>query len=241
MALYLIISLIFFSAGLLQGVSGFGAALLAMPLLVLVLNVKEAITLTLLNTLVINLFLAVQLKNHLDWRKILPLVVGCVPGVYVGVTILKNVNPAIIKCSLGGLIISYGLYCLAGGLGQKKISKGWAYVAGFATGTIGGAFSAGGPPTIIYTTLTGWKKDQIKATLSSFFFFTSALAAFGHFLTGLTTARVMTLFGITALPVLAGVFLGSRFYKKLKTNAYLTIIYYLLIALGVMLVISGLR
>jgi uncharacterized membrane protein YfcA len=241
MPLYLIISLVFFSAGLLQGVSGFGAALLAMPLLVLVLDVREAITLTLLNTLVLNLYLSLHLKNHLDWRKILPLVVGCVPGVYVGVTILKNVDPAIIKCILGGLIISYGIYSLRGRVAPRPISKGWAYVAGFASGTIGGAFSAGGPPTIIYTTLTGWKRDEIKATLSSFFFFTSSLAVSGHYLTGLTTPHVLRLFGVTALPVLCGVFLGSQFSKRLQTKSYLTIIYYLLIGLGVMLVVSGLR
>ncbi len=239
MPISLIISLIFFSAGLLQGLSGFGAALLAMPLLVLVLDVREAVTLTLLNTLIINLFLSVQLKSHLDWRKILPLVIGCVPGVYVGVTLLRNMNPAIIKLSLGLLIISYGLYCLFGRLGPKRLGKGWGYAAGFATGTIGGAFSAGGPPTIIYTTLTGWQKDEIKATLSSFFFFTSSMAATGHYLSGLTTPSVLAFFGVTALPVLAGVLLGARFYKKLKTRSYLTIIYYLLVILGLMLVVSG--
>ncbi|MEN8257926.1 MAG: sulfite exporter TauE/SafE family protein [Thermodesulfobacteriota bacterium] len=241
MPINLIVSLIFFSAGLLQGISGFGAALLAMPLLVLVLEVREAVTLTLLNTLTINLFLSLQLKSHLDWRKILPLAVGCVPGVYVGVTILKNVNSAMIKCSLGTLIIAYGLSCLYGRLSQKSINKGWAYAAGFATGTIGGAFSAGGPPTIIYTTLTGWKKDEIKATLSSFFFFTSALAASAHYLTGLMTHHVLTLFGVAALPVLSGVFFGSRLYKKLQSNSYLTIIYYLLIVLGSMMVVSALK
>ncbi|MBU0681097.1 MAG: sulfite exporter TauE/SafE family protein [Proteobacteria bacterium] len=241
MFLYLSISLVFFSAGFLQGVSGFGAALLAMPLLVLVLDVKEAVTLTLLNTIILNLFLSVHLKSHIDWRKILPLVIGCVPGVYVGVTILKNVNPAIVKCSLGILIISYGLYSLLGRVRQRSISKGWGYVAGFATGTISGAFSAGGPPTIIYTTLTGWKRDEIKATLSSFFFFTSALSATGHFLNGLTTSHVWRLWGITALPVLAGVFLGALFCKRLKTKSYLTIIYYLLIVLGIMMVVSGLK
>ncbi len=241
MTLYLIISLIFFCAGLVQGVSGFGAALLAMPLLVLVLEVREAVTLSLLNGLIINLFLSLHLKSHLDWRKILPLIVGCVPGIYVGVTILKKMNPAIMKCSLGFLIIAYGLYCLFGRMSQKRISQGWAYVAGFATGTIGGAFSAGGPPTIIYTTLTGWKKDEIKATLSAFFFSTTVMALVGHCLTGLTTPYVLGLFGVTALPVLTGVFLGTRLYKRLGTRTYLIVIYYLLIGLGVMLVISGLR
>ena len=240
MPIALTISLIFFSAGLLQGVSGFGAALLAMPLLVLVLDVREAVTLSLLNGLIITLFMSVHLKRHLDWRKILPLVVGCLPGIYAGVTLLKRMNPAIMKVCLGVLIVAYALYCLTGRIKTRKMSRGWAYVAGFATGTIGSAFSTGGPPTIIYTTLTGWNKDQIKATLSAFFLFTSVLSLGAHAASGLTTPHVLRLFGVSALPVLAGVFLGSQFSMRLATKTYLTIIYYLLIALGVMLIVSAL-
>ena len=241
MSIELSIALIFFSAGFLQGVSGFGSALLAMPLLVLVVDVREAVTLSLLNGLIINLFMSLQLKSHLDWRKIMPLIAGCVPGIYVGVSILKNVEQSYIKCSLGILIVAYALYCLLGRVKPRGISQGWAYVAGFATGTIGSAFSAGGPPSIIYTTLTGWKKDEIKATLAALFFFTTILAIAAHYLSGLTTSHVMRMYGVTALPVLAGVFLGAQFSKRITTKAYLTIIYYLLIALGTMMVVSALR
>ncbi len=241
MSIEIIVALIFFSAGFLQGVSGFGSALLAMPLLVLVIDVREAVTLSLLNGLLINLFMSLQLKSHLDWRKILPLISGCVPGIYVGVNILKKVNQAYIKCSLGVLIISYALYCLFGRLQQRSIGRGWGFVAGFATGTIGSAFSAGGPPSIIYTTLTGWRKDEIKATLAALFFFTTILATAAHYFSGLTTLPVMRLYGVTALPVLVGVFFGVQFSKRIATKTYLIIIYYLLIVLGVMLVISGVR
>ncbi|PLX50426.1 MAG: sulfite exporter TauE/SafE family protein [Desulfobulbaceae bacterium] len=241
MPLELVVSLVFFSAGLVQGVSGFGAALLSMPLLVMVVDVREAVTLSLLNGLIINLFLSVQLKSHLDWRKILPLVVGCLPGIYAGVTLLKQMNPAIMKGCLGLLIVAYAVYCLTGRLRHRPLGRAWAYVAGFAAGTLGSAFSTGGPPVIIYTTLTGWHKDQIKATLSSFFLFITVLSLGAHAASGLTTPHVLRLFAVTALPVLAGVFLGSQFYKRLATITYLTIIYYLLIGLGIMLIVSGLR
>ena len=241
MSIQVIAALIFFSAGFLQGVSGFGSALLAMPLLVLVIDVREAVTLSLLNGLLINLFMSFQLQRHLDWRKILPLISGCVPGIYVGVNILKNVEASYIKLGLGALIISYALYCLLGRLQPRGISQNWGYLAGFATGTIGSAFSAGGPPSIIYTTLTGWKKDEIKATLAALFFFTTVLAVAAHYFSGLTTMPVMRLYGVTALPVLAGVFLGVQYSKRIATKTYLIIIYYLLIALGAMLIVSGLR
>ena len=233
------IALIYFSAGILQGVSGFGSALLAMPLLALVLDIKVAVTLSLLCGMLINLYMAFHLKHDFDWRKVMPLVIGCVPGIYVGVTLLKRADSAIIKCFLGLMIIAYALYCLTGKGGQRKISPNWGYLAGFATGTIGSAFSAGGPPSIIYTTLTGWTKDEIKATLAALFFCTTALAIAAHYFTGLTTPRVLHLFLSAALPVLGGVFIGTQLAKRLTTKAYLTIVYYLLIALGAMLIVSS--
>ncbi len=240
MSHYFIIALIFFAAGLVQGLSGFGAALLAMPLLVLILDVKEAVPLSILCGLVITLFLSLELKAHVDWRKILPLVCGCGPGIFLGVTILKRADSSLIKLSMGVLIILYPLYCLLAKRRVRSVSSGWAYVAGFATGVIGGAFSTGGPPTIIYTTLTNWTKDEIKATLSVFFLATGLMAAGAHFASGLTTPGVLLLFAASALPVLAGVWSGAQFYKRLARETYLKIIYILLMALGVMLIVSAL-
>jgi uncharacterized membrane protein YfcA len=237
---YAAVCLIFFAASFTQGVSGFGSALVAMPTLVWFMDAKTAVPLCSLNGLVITGFLSWRMRNHLEWRKILPLCIGCLPGIYVGVTFLVQANDRLIRVLLGLLVAGYAFYRMVIPPRTLRVPGFWAYLAGFATGVIGGAFSAGGPPTIIYTTLAGWSKDSIKATLSGFFLVTGMFVAFSHAVKGVTTAEVLSFFSLSVLCTLAGVYAGALSYDRVDQVLYLRIIHVALIALGVLLVISSL-
>ena len=102
----LFIALIFLGAGFTQGLSGFGSALLAMPLLTIFIKVKTAVPLCMLNGLIITLFLSLQLKRHMDWEKIGPLSTGCLPGIWVGVFFLRHTHDDIMKLLLGVMLIT---------------------------------------------------------------------------------------------------------------------------------------
>lgn len=235
------IPLIFFAAGFTQGVSGFGSALVAMPLLTLFLDVKVAVPLCMLNGLIITSYLSFTLRRHADWRKIIPLIIGCLPGIYVGSRFLKQAESSLITLLLGIMLVGYSLYSLLYRPKPRRIGRFWALVAGFGTGVIGSAFSAGGPPTIIYTTLTGWDKDDIKATLSVFFFTTGLFMALAHAVNGLTTLTVLRHYLLSAPFVLLGVLAGSFCYGKIRRDTYLRVILSLLVVMGAMMIISGLR
>ncbi len=227
---------IFFLGGLTQGLTGFGLALVALPLLSFFLDIKVAVPLCTLNGLVITLFLSLQLRKYIDFHKIMPLLVGCLPGVFFGVLFLKKADENLLKILLGILLIAYASYRLCTKQNPGNIHRSWSYIAGFFTGAISGAFSAGGPPTIIYTTLTGWPKDDIKATLSGFFFAGGAVTALAHAAYGLTTPIVLKHFGAAVLFVLAGVVTGAHLYNKFDTTGYLKLILIGLIVLGVMMI-----
>ncbi len=229
---HLYIPLIFLAAGFTQGVCGFGSALVAMPLLLFFMDVKMAVPLCMLNGLIITAFLSLQLRRHVDWQKIIPLFIGCLPGIYAGVRFLKEADSNLIKLLLGIMLVSYSLYSLLARPKPVKMKRFWPYLAGFGTGVIGSAFSAGGPPTIIYITLTGWKKDNMKATLSVFFLLTGILMAAAHAATGLTTGPVFRTFGIAAPFVLLGVWLGSICYDRIRRETYLRVILSLLVVMG---------
>jgi len=233
---YLPLVLIFLTAGFTQGVSGFGAGLLAMPLLTMFLDLEVAVPLCMLNGLLITSFLSFQLKQHIDWQKIRPLFIGCIPGIFLGVYLLKGLDGSILKIFLGLLLINYSLYRLFGPAPRTGINRLWAYPAGLATGIIGGAFSAGGPPTIIYVSMTGWQKDEIKATLSIFFFTTGVVTSTAHAINGLITSQVMIYFAVSCIFTITGVALGSHFYQRIKQESYIKIILILLILMGLMMV-----
>ncbi len=232
-----LISLIFLLAGFIQGMTGFGSALVAIPLLSLIIDIKSAVPLCMLNSLIITTFLSLKMRKDLDKSKIMPLCIAAVPGIIVGSTILKHVESGIIRLWIGLLLIGYSLYSLFSSPKPRKLNKAWAYLAGFSSGAIGAAFSAGGPPTIIYTTLNNWKKDTIKATLSGFFLFNSYLIATVHAINGLTTIEIFTYFMISAPVVLLGTVLGSICYGKIPRQLYLKIIFAFLAMMGIMMIL----
>ena len=238
MPIELITGAIFLAAGFVQGVTGFGSALIALPLLSLYLDIKVAVPLCILNSMVITTTMALQLRHQLDWRKILPLCLAAIPGILLGVTVLKNSGSELIRISLGLLLISYSLYRLLATPRPRNLHPAWSLPAGFLSGLIGSIFSAGGPPTIIYATIGNWPKDQIKATLTGFFLFNSYLIAIAQTSSGLINLSVLGLFAYAAPMVFAGTLLGGRCYGLLKKDSYLKVIFAFLILMGMMLLVT---
>ena len=119
-----------------------------------------------------------------------------------------------------------------------KFSAG-GLVAGFLTGAISAAFSAGGPPTIIYTTLTGWQKHDIKATLSIFFFLGGIFTVIAHLAGGLLDLSVFRTFLLCSPGVLVGVWSGSLAYSRFNTEAYIRTVLVALSLMGLMMARSA--
>jgi hypothetical protein len=203
-----------------------------MPLLCLLMDVKTAVPLCMLNSVVITSYLLFRLNGHLRIAIILPLCLASIPGIYVGTTFLRGIDSDIISICLGLLLATYSIYSLVAKPRPRIVHKGWGYVAGFLSGAIGSAFSAGGPPTIIYTTLNDWPKDKMKATLTGFFAFTSCLTAVVHALTGLTTATVLHNFIFSAPAVLVGTAAGSALYGRMPRESFNRLIFIFLIVMG---------
>jgi uncharacterized membrane protein YfcA len=211
-----------------------------MPILTLFIDARTAVPLCVLNSLIISTYLFIELKGHMERNKILPLITGSLPGILTGIIFFKNAESESIQLLLGLLIISYGLYSLMTHRGPGSIHPLWAYPAGFCTGFIGSAFSAGGPPAVIYTSLTGWAKNQVKATLTGFFFFSSVLTVALHAASGITTDRVIKYFFASSLFVLIGTHIGSRLYGSVSRQRYIKSLLILLIILGIMMSFSAL-
>lgn len=231
----ILVSLIFCLAGFAQGLTGFGAALVAIPFLCFIMDVRMAVPLTILVGAVINTYMVTILRHHLDLKKITPLFIGSVPGVLLGVVLLKEINQDIMKQILGVFLISYSTYNLLYSPKPLNPSKVWAYFAGFLTGVITAALSAGGPPTIIYTTLTDWEKNVIKATLAGFFAINGYFALVAQAATGIITLSILKLFVFTLPCVLLGTALGSKYADKVNRQTYLRIVYLFLAAMGLMM------
>lgn len=173
----LYLGVIMLMAGFIQGFSGFGSVLLSLPLLAIFLDVKTAIPLVALMGVILTVFLLIPLWKDLEWPRIWPLLVGALPGVPIGIFFLKSLNSRLLLIFLGFVLVCYSLYSLLFKVASRDVNKGWAYFSGFLAGCFGGAFSAAGPPVIVYVSIQSWRKELIKSTLQGFF---SHLRPDGH-------------------------------------------------------------
>lgn len=235
MILLLLSGAIFFLAGLIQGLTGFGGGLTAIPLLCLIIDIRQAVPLSILSGLVITTVMTWDLRHFLDRRKILPMLIGSAPGVLVGTMLLKQADPRMINHLLGFLLIGISALQLTFKPKPIKPSVAWAYLAGFVSGGITASVGAGGPPVIIYTTLTDWKKDEIKAALTGFFVLNGYMTVVVHAVGGLLTLATIIQFAVTVPFVLLGTFAGSRISDRINRRTYLKIVYVLLMGLGVLM------
>jgi len=144
---------ILFLATIVRSAFGFGEALVAVPLLALVIPVNVAAPVAVLVSVTVALIVVIQ-----DWRQIHVrsagwLVLSAVLGIPLGLLLLKVVAEPIVKAGLAIVIIAFSLYSLLTHRRHELTNDAWAPVFGFSSGILGGAYGMNGPPLVIYGSL----------------------------------------------------------------------------------------
>ncbi len=227
--------LIILAAGFTQGFTGFGSALIMLPLLTMLLGVKTVVPLVILLGLCINVILLPQVFRYVDWKRIITLLTANVPGILVGVYILKTMSTGFLEMVIGVLLVAFPSYLMSRGVPQREVARGWVWPVGFLSGVLGGSVGAGGPPVIIYTAMQPWGKHVIKSTLVGFFLLTSIVASVAQAAGGLVTREVLSLFASGLSALVMGVFAGSYLFGRVDSDAYRKVLNVLLILLGVLM------
>ncbi|MCF8061283.1 MAG: sulfite exporter TauE/SafE family protein [Deltaproteobacteria bacterium] len=233
---YFLIYTILLLACFLHGVTGFGSALVALPLLAMILDVKTAIPLVVLVAGTMNFVLLIQLWPHVRWDRVRPLLIGALPGILLGVLFLKRVDETSIRLVPGAVLVVYAAYGLLFRPSARGVPEVWAYLFGFLAGGLGGAFSIIGPPVVAYVSPQPWDKHEVKAMLQGFFFLAGALVIGLYVYMGVATLDVFFLY-LPGLPLLfLGWWLGSNLYGRIPEAFYRKAVLALLGCMGVAMV-----
>jgi hypothetical protein len=235
---YILTAAVFTFAGLLQGVSGFGCLLVAMPLLTLYLPPQVSVPLATICGTFINMVVGASLFRNLDKRKILPILAGSLPGMIVGTMFLTSVDPGQFRLLLGLLLIGYSLFTLLARPRPRKLHWSVGTLSGVVSGAIAAAFSAGGPPVIVYTAIQDWNPDQKRATLAGFFSSAWLMVAVTHAATGLTSSRVLALAAASTPCIFLGIRAGLHISRRLSPAVYGKFVQLLLLVMGLVLILG---
>src|SRR3954467_9318497 len=98
-----------FAGALVAGLSGFAFGLVASSIWLYILDPLQTATLIIAFGLIVQGYSVWKLRNALDWKKLLPFILGAALGVPIGVAILTWANPAHVRASIGAFLVLYSL------------------------------------------------------------------------------------------------------------------------------------
>ena len=230
-----VVVFIIFLSTLVRSTFGFGNALIAMPLLALVIGVKGATPLVALAGLVISLIMLIREWRELVWKDTLVLLISSLAGLPLGLLLLTALPESVVRTILGLILIGFGIYNLLGVKLPVLERPVLAVPFGFLAGILGGAYNANGPPIVIYGVMRGWKKEAFRASLQGFFFVSSVMIVAGHAFSGFWSRQTMTAFFASLPAVILAIFLGEMFAKKITQENFNRVIYTFLALMGVLM------
>ena len=222
-----------FLGALIFGITGFGAALVTIPLATHLVPLKFALALFVVVDLAAALMVGFENpKNAVrsEWTRLVPMIVV---GTALGVTLLVNMPRAAGMLLLGLFIIAFAIFTLLPHGRMRVVSPRWAWVAGCAGGITSTLFGAGGPPYAIYLAQRGLTKEQFRATLGFATLTSISLRLVAFLVTGLLLDAEVWLKAIAAVPAcLLGIWITRRIFLRISRDV-------LMRAVAVLLLLSG--
>ena len=200
------------AASLARGFSGFGAALIFIPLASALLGPKVAVPLLLVTDGVMAAGMIPNAIRKADRREVLTMAVGALVGVPTGTWFLTSLDP---------LTLRWGIVAVAAVMLALLLS-GWRYtgrpkppltvLVGLISGFFSGAAQVGGPPVVAYWLGSTIPAATVRANIVFFFAVTSVIGGIGYVWNGLITAQTLLLALIIAPVYGFGTWSGSRMF-----------------------------
>jgi uncharacterized membrane protein YfcA len=218
-----------------RGVTGFGSALVAVPLLVQFLPISFVVPwivgLDVLAALLLST--AGWGKRDVDWAEVRWLLPSAGLGIALGLILLVRLPHTWLALLLGVFVSLFGIRTLLRLHGETPVSRWWAVPAGALGGAVGALFAAGGPPFVIYLSHRIRDKSRLRSTLSTLFLIEGGVRLGTMVAAGLLDQQGMwQALALGVATMISGLYLGHRVHLNLSHRQVLRLI-------GGLLTVSG--
>lgn len=230
-----------FAGALMHGVTGFGAALITIPLASFFVPLPFALAVFAIMDFVMVLRLGLENPRNAVRGEWMRLVAFMVFGTVAGTTLLVSLPRRAGLLALGILVLGYALYRLTRHESLATVSQRWAFVAGFCAGLVGTLFGPGSTSYVIYLSHRPVGKEQFRATLTLTSIFNTGLRLIAYAVSGLLARDNVLIVAAATIPAaLVGVYIASRIFHLISREALMRAVALLLLATGVSLVVRAL-
>jgi len=230
-----------FAAGFIQGLTGFGSALVSIPLATFFVPLPFALAVFAIVDFVNGLRLGLENPKNAVLGDIARMVPFMIAGIVTGTTLLVNLPRNASLVALGIFVLVYAIYSLSRRGAPAIVSRNWAFFAGFCGGLSGTLFGAGGPPYAIYLSHRPLSKEQFRATMTLTTIFSIGLRLAAFAVTGLLMQDGVWIAAAASIPAgLLAIYFASKIFRVISREMVLRGVAVLLLASGASLVARGL-
>ena len=212
-------------AGISRGFSGFGAALIFIPLASAAVGPRSAAPLLLIIDAVAAASLIPRAWRGSDKREVGIMTLGAVLGVPLGTFVLSRSDPVAIRWMIAAMVAAM----------LALLASGWRYhgrpavpltigVGGLA-GFFSGVAQVGGPPVVAYWLGSRNSAETVRANIILYFAISTAFTMASYFVGDLLTGAVLGLAIVTGPLYGLGLLIGARMFGLASEQTFRRVCY----------------
>jgi uncharacterized membrane protein YfcA len=218
----LLLALITFVAAIVNGALGYGFSSITVPLALLFLTNRVLNPALVPIEVALNAYVLWVNRAALPgvWRRVMPIVIGLVPGVLLGTRLVSEVNPAWLK--FGTFVTLLPLIFLQAAGIRRPIRSERAVGLGFGAG-VGVLYSVttiSGPPLAVMLSNQGFTKADFRAALGFIRLAEASFTAVAYGYAGLYGMESMGLIPYILPGIAVGVPIGAQIIQRMRPDTF---------------------
>jgi uncharacterized membrane protein YfcA len=223
MLLFLVVSAL--TAGLARGFSGFGGALIFVPLASAAVGPRLAAPILLVVDAVAAAGLIPDAWRRGGKREVGTMAVGAAFGVPVGSWLLTKTDPLAVRWALAAVVAGLLLLLISGWQYRGRRTSPVTVGVGGIAGLLSGSVQIGGPPVVAFWLSSPLRADVVRANIVLFFAVSSVFSGIAYLAGGLITKSVLALSLIVGPTYGLGIYLGSHLFGIASETTFRRICY----------------
>ena len=221
-------------AGLLRGFTGFGAGLLMVPALGLILGPQAAVAVAVLLDAAVGVLLVPKAVRQARWAIVAPLAVAAVVTIPLGSIVLVTIAPETMRRAISVVVLCMVAILASGWRYRRTPSLAISAATGATSGLLTGMAGIGGPPVILFFLSGVDPAPRTRASLICHIAITQTVALIAFAFAGLLLPGVLVR-AVVLLPIfLLSTHLGARAFRRSGERSFRAV------ALGLLAVVATL-
>jgi len=216
----IIVWMVVMFGAMMQGLTGLGFALVSVPVLLIFLDARTVVAITLILSSVLNALILFQTRKHLSWKDAVPITVGSLLGVPFGSYLLLELSPEALKVMAALMALLFSIPLMMGFRRRIQHQQTACVITGAVSGALQSCTSMGSPPVALFMANQGYPKEEFRGILVLRSMAASSLSVVALMPSGLLNSHVALQALLMVPAMLMGLAVGSLLVKAVPQDLF---------------------